>query len=63
MWHDKRHGASSVDLGTDALMGIVLNVPVKRYGGLWRSRHWVVMRKINGLWYNLDSDLIVPQMS
>ncbi|RID62253.1 hypothetical protein BRARA_E01339 [Brassica rapa] len=60
-WHDKRHGASSIDLGADNLMGVVLNVPVKRYGGLWRSRHWVVMRKINGVWYNLDSDLVVPR--
>ncbi|VVB01848.1 unnamed protein product [Arabis nemorensis] len=62
VWHDKRTGASSIDLDADALMGIVLNVPVKRYGGLWRSRHWVVMRKINGVWYNLDSDLVVPYL-
>ncbi|KAG7642506.1 Josephin domain [Arabidopsis suecica] len=63
VWHDKRIGASSIDLDdADTLMGIVLNVPVKRYGGLWRSRHWVVVRKINGVWYNLDSDLVVPQL-
>ncbi|XP_023640033.1 josephin-like protein [Capsella rubella] len=63
VWHDKRSGASSIDLNdADALMGIVLNVPVKRYGGLWKSRHWVVVRRINGVWYNLDSDLVVPQM-
>ncbi|XP_024016744.1 josephin-like protein isoform X1 [Eutrema salsugineum] len=61
VWHDKRLGASSIDLDSDTLMGIVLNVPVKRYGGLWRSRHWVVMRRINGVWYNLDSDLVVPK--
>ncbi|CAE6020105.1 unnamed protein product [Arabidopsis arenosa] len=63
VWHDKRSGASLIDLDdADTLMGIVLNVPVKRYGGLWRSRHWVVVRKINGVWYNLDSDLVVPQL-
>ncbi|CAH8313332.1 unnamed protein product [Eruca vesicaria subsp. sativa] len=61
VWHDKRRGASSIDLDSDALMGIVMNVPVKRYGGLWRSRHWVVVRKISGVWYNLDSDLLVPK--
>ncbi|CAN8247421.1 unnamed protein product [Cochlearia groenlandica] len=61
IWHDKRNGASSIDLDSDTLMGIVLNVPVKRYGGLWRSRHWVVVKKINGVWYNLDSDLFVPK--
>ncbi|CAA7038063.1 unnamed protein product [Microthlaspi erraticum] len=49
-WHDKRNGASSIDLDSDTLMGIVLNIPVKRYGGLWRGRHWVVMRKIDGVW-------------
>ncbi|KAG5401698.1 hypothetical protein IGI04_016305 [Brassica rapa subsp. trilocularis] len=60
-WHDKRYGAYSINLGADTLMGIVLNVPVTRYVGLWRSRRWVVMRKINGIWYNLDCDLTVPQ--
>ncbi|KAH0930029.1 hypothetical protein HID58_015756, partial [Brassica napus] len=59
-WHDKRYGAYSINLGADTLMGIVLNVPVTRYVGLWRSRRWVVMRKINGVWYNLDCDLTVP---
>lgn len=65
IWHDKRNGASSIDLdGIDVeetLMGIVLNVPVRRYGGIWRGRHWVTLRKINGVWYNLDSDLATPQ--
>ncbi|KAJ0238823.1 Josephin-like protein [Hirschfeldia incana] len=61
VWHDKRHGAESIDLGAVALMGVVLNVPVKRFGGIWRSRHWVVVRKIGGVWYDLDSDLVVPQ--
>ncbi|KAL0897341.1 hypothetical protein Bca101_081302 [Brassica carinata] len=60
-WHDKRYGAYSINLAADALMGIVLNVPVTRYVGLWRSRRWVVMRKIDGVWYNLDCDLTVPQ--
>lgn len=41
-------------------MGLVLNVPVRRYAGLWRSRHWVTVRKIDGVWYNLDSDLRSP---
>ncbi|XP_048324368.1 josephin-like protein isoform X1 [Ziziphus jujuba] len=63
IWHDRRNGASSIDLDgpEDGLMGIVLNVPVRRYGGLWRSRHWVTLRRIDGMWYNLDSDLAVPQ--
>ncbi|CAH1418156.1 unnamed protein product [Lactuca virosa] len=45
---------------TGKLMGIVLNVPVRKYGGLWRSRHWVSLRRINGIWYNLDSDFTSP---
>ncbi|KAL3328116.1 hypothetical protein AABB24_035652 [Solanum stoloniferum] len=62
VWHDKRNGASSIDLdGTDGrLMGIILNVPVTKFGGLWRSRHWVTLRCIQGVWYNLDSDFAAP---
>ncbi|KAL8213893.1 hypothetical protein R6Q57_003342 [Mikania cordata] len=62
IWHDRRNKASSIDLDESdgKLTGIVLNVPVKRYGGIWRSRHWVSLRKINGVWYNLDSDFASP---
>ncbi|XP_073158156.1 josephin-like protein [Henckelia pumila] len=61
-WHDRRLGASSIDLdGTrDELFGIVLNIPVRRYGGIWRSRHWVALKRIDRVWYNLDSDLPSP---
>lgn len=64
VWHDRRNGASSIDLDDElgaTLMGIVLNAPVKRYGGLWKSRHWIALRKIDGVWYNLDSDLSAPR--
>lgn len=63
VWHDRRNGASSIDLDgpEDALMGILLNVPVRMFAGLWKSRHWVSLRKIDGVWYNLDSDLVAPQ--
>ncbi|KGN47100.1 josephin-like protein [Cucumis sativus] len=64
VWHDHRNGAFSIDLDgpdhTCKLMGIVLNVSVRRFGGIWKSRHWVALRKIDGLWYNLDSDLPDP---
>ncbi|GAV74467.1 LOW QUALITY PROTEIN: Josephin domain-containing protein, partial [Cephalotus follicularis] len=62
VWHDRRSGASAIDLdghGGD-LMGIVLNVPVRRYAGIWKGRHWITMREIDGVWYNLDSDLRGP---
>ncbi|CAL1402262.1 unnamed protein product [Linum trigynum] len=62
VWHDRRNGASTIDLEDPqgSLYGIVLNVPVRRYVGLWKGRHWVAMRKIDGVWYNLDSDLRHP---
>ncbi|WCJ29253.1 JOSEPHIN-like protein [Euphorbia peplus] len=60
IWHDKRIGASSIDLDDDTLFGIVLNVEVRRYAGFWKSRHWLALRKIGGVWYNLDSDLRNP---
>lgn len=65
-WHDRRVGASSIDLeGSDSddggLMGIVLNVPIKRFKGLWKNRHWITLRRINGVWYDLDSDLRAPR--
>ncbi|ESR38276.1 Josephin-like protein [Citrus sinensis] len=63
VWHDRRNEASAIDLdgGENCLMGIVINVPVTRYAGLWKSRHWVALRKIDGVWYNLDSDFHAPQ--
>ncbi|XP_068667590.1 josephin-like protein [Aristolochia californica] len=63
VWHDRRNGAASIDLdqSEETLVGIMLNVPVRKFGGLWRSRHWVALRKISGLWYNLDSDLGTPK--
>ncbi|XAR60712.1 Ubiquitinyl hydrolase 1 [Bertholletia excelsa] len=62
IWHDKRNGASSINLDEpeDNLLGIVVNIPVRKYVGLWKGRHWVALRRINRVWYNLDSDLAVP---
>ncbi|KDP46525.1 hypothetical protein JCGZ_08497 [Jatropha curcas] len=61
VWHDRRNGASSIELDNDNdLFGIILNVQVRRYAGFWKSRHWVALRKIGGVWYNLDSDLSEP---
>lgn len=57
VWHDRRNG---IDLDERKLFGIVVNIPVRKYGGLWRSRHWVAMRRIEGVWYNLDSDFDAP---
>lgn len=63
IWHDRRNGASSIDLddAEDTLMGIMLNISVRRFGGIWHGRHWFTLRKMGGVWYNLDSDLKAPQ--
>ncbi|KAL1552870.1 ubiquitinyl hydrolase 1 [Salvia divinorum] len=58
-WHDRRCGASTIGLD-DKLFGIVLNVPVRRYGGLWKGRHWIALRRVDSAWYNLDSDFSSP---
>ncbi|KAF6153521.1 hypothetical protein GIB67_027388 [Kingdonia uniflora] len=63
VWHDRRNGADTIHLdheSQDMLMGIVLNIPVKRFIGIWKGRHWVTLRIIEGVWYNLDSDLLHP---
>ncbi|GKV26175.1 hypothetical protein SLEP1_g35521 [Rubroshorea leprosula] len=64
VWHDRRIGVSSIDLDDGpegTLMGIVLNVPVKRYAGFWGGRHWIAVRNIDGVCYNLDSDFATRQ--
>ncbi|XP_020087145.1 josephin-like protein isoform X1 [Ananas comosus] len=61
VWHDRRNGASSINLAGDTLIGIMLNVTVRRFIGFWRGRHWVALRNISGVWYNLDSDLGSPE--
>lgn len=59
VWHDRRCGADTINLD-DRLFGIVVNVPVKRYGGLWKGRHWIALRRVDNVWYNLDSDFSEP---
>ncbi|VFQ98232.1 unnamed protein product [Cuscuta campestris] len=59
VWHDRRVGAGAIDLDGE-MMGIIVNLPVRRFAGLWRSRHWVALKRIDGVWYNLDSDFSAP---
>ena len=63
MWQDRRNEAISIDLdGGDSstLMWIVINVSVTRSAGIWKGRHWITLQKIDGVWYNLDSDFKSP---
>lgn len=59
VWHDRRCGAAMINLD-NKLFGIVVNVPVRRYGGLWKGRHWIALRRVDNIWYNLDSDFSEP---
>ncbi|CAK7347989.1 unnamed protein product [Dovyalis caffra] len=62
--HSRRNSNSTIDLDRvdDGLFGVVLNVPVRRYAWALKSRHWIAMRKIGEVWYNLDSDLSDPRI-
>ncbi|CAA6669450.1 unnamed protein product [Spirodela intermedia] len=53
LWHDPAAAPPPLE-------GILLNVPVRKLAGLWKSRHWLTLRQIDGRWYNLDSDLEEP---
>ena len=45
----------------DAVFGFILNVPTRSFFGLIPSgQHWVAVRRISGVWYNLDSKLSAP---
>lgn len=57
VWHDHRKDASLIDLDAEALVGLMINAPVRRFRGLWSGRHWVAIRSVDGIWFNLDSDL------
>ena len=63
-WHDKREELT-VDVFREKeekeLVGILWNVPSESvWGRLWRSRHWIALRKYQGQWMNLDSNLKEP---
>jgi josephin len=61
IWHDHRKGASSIDLDAETVLGLMINVHVRRLRGLWTGRHWVAIRSIDGIWFNLDSGLSEPK--
>ncbi|GAQ78773.1 hypothetical protein KFL_000180550 [Klebsormidium nitens] len=74
-WLDKRKGVEGFnfetgeldkpavieesDSGRKDLVGFILNVK-RKWAGLIPGRHWIALRKIEGRWYNLDSDLRRP---
>lgn len=64
MWFDKRRSPS--DLNLDSIFGFILNIPTDlRWGILHlpvQRKHWIAVRKVNGVFYNLDSKLNRPQL-
>ncbi len=60
-WHDQRDSEFKTPSLLDCF-GLVVNIkPPGRFAGLFAARHWFAIRKLDGVWYNLDSKLPAPQ--
>ncbi|XP_068144934.1 josephin-like protein [Drosophila tropicalis] len=64
VWFDKRKDPDCIDL--DAIVGFILNIPSDyRFGVVTlplRRRHWIAVRRIGTVYYNLDSKLRQPEL-
>jgi josephin len=66
--HDRRRALAEFDLEENGLVGILQNVASPRslsqlfYFFFSSSRHWRTFLNMNGLWWNLDSNLPAPQV-
>ncbi|KAL3696770.1 hypothetical protein R1sor_010846 [Riccia sorocarpa] len=63
IWYDRRKGVDgfNVEGYGGRLAGIIVNVPSRKFMNMWKGRHWIALRVINGRWYNLDSDFESPR--
>ncbi|XP_028332987.1 josephin-1 [Gouania willdenowi] len=63
VWWDKRRDVGSIELSN--VEGFILNVPSNlRWGPLrlpLKRQHWIGVREVGGVYYNLDSKLRSPQ--
>ncbi|KAM8836359.1 josephin-1 [Spinachia spinachia] len=63
VWWDKRRDVTSIELSN--VTGFILNVPSNlRWGPLrlpLKRQHWIGVREVGGVYYNLDSKLRGPQ--
>nr|XP_057917616.1 josephin-1 [Doryrhamphus excisus] len=63
VWWDKRRDVGSIELSN--VTGFILNVPSNlRWGPLQlplKRQHWIGVREVAGVYYNLDSKLRGPQ--
>ncbi|RZC42967.1 Josephin domain containing protein [Asbolus verrucosus] len=64
IWFDKRKDPSCLNFKN--ICGFILNVPSEYKISFitlpLRRRHWITIRQLNGLFYNLDSKLDAPQI-
>ncbi|XP_062033096.1 josephin-2 isoform X1 [Lepus europaeus] len=63
VWWDRRRPLSQLAL--PQVLGLILNLPSPVSLGLLslplRRRHWVALRQVGGVYYNLDSKLRAPE--
>lgn len=64
IWFDKRKDPSCLNL--PEIEGFILNIPTEYRFGFLRlpihRKHWITIREVNGLFYNLDSKLDRPEL-
>ncbi|XP_013382325.1 josephin-1-like, partial [Lingula anatina] len=64
IWFDKRKDIGSLNF--DKILGFILNIPTDYKWGFLRlpihRKHWISMRKIGEVYYNLDSKLDAPEV-
>ncbi|KAK2498458.1 hypothetical protein MC885_010582 [Smutsia gigantea] len=64
VWWDRRRPPSQLAL--PQVLGLILNLPSPVSLGLLslplRRRHWVALRQVDGVYYNLDSKLRAPEV-
>lgn len=61
-WHDQRDSEFKKSPGLTSCNGVVVNIkPPGRFAALLGSRHWFAIKKLEGVWYNLDSKLPAPK--
>ncbi|RLN92341.1 hypothetical protein BBJ28_00004982 [Nothophytophthora sp. Chile5] len=60
-WRDKRTPVNKETLDLDVAEGVLCNVVMDTfYRNFWTQRHWFAIRKVEGVYYNLDSKLSAP---
>lgn len=63
IWFDKRKDPCCLNL--DNITGFILNIPSDyKFSFITiplKRRHWITLKKLNGLYYNLDSKLDTPK--